>query len=344
MRDAAPGAQSSDVQAFMTSVATVVGCSFLVPQLARLIRFRDPSGVSTAAAAMGVVQTGSWIVYGLGTGAWAVVVTSSLATPQYVCVVLMSATSAAARWRAVVLISFAGTTVAAVTIASARWGPGAWTGLGLVVTIAVVWQYLPAVASAFGTDGTAGLSISTWLLIGTNGVVWTAYGVITHAGAITAYGLVLVIATAAVLAAIAQDRSAAGRGLHASASRPPDVTGCDKLDAASSGSGTSHPHTGGPRGNQPGARGTGELLDASDESPPTHAGVRSGRRYRHVVVVDDVGEHDHDRSRPEGLARLPTTATHLTRRQTRVGGPPSSHESRSIRWLRGSRSARRSAR
>ena len=190
----------------MTSVATIVGCSFLVPQIVRLVRFRDPSGVSTSAAALGVIQTASWVVYGLGTGAWAVVVPSSLALPQYVAVVLLTATTAAARWRAVALVSFAASIVFAVTVASAWWGPGPWTGLGVTVTAAVAWQYLPAVASAFGTDGTLGLSVSTWLLIGTNGLVWTAYGAITHAWAVSAYGLVLITATAAVLSAITRDR------------------------------------------------------------------------------------------------------------------------------------------
>ena len=193
----------------MTSVATVVGCSFLVPQLVRLVRFRDPSGVSASAAAMGVIQTGSWVVYGLGTGAWAVAVPSSLALPQYVGVVLLTATTAGARWRALALVSFAGSIVVAVTVASAWWGPGPWAGLGVIVPVAVVWQYLPAVAGAFGANGTFGLSASTWLLIGTNGLVWAAYGAITHAWAVAAYGLVLISATAAVLSAIARDRHAA---------------------------------------------------------------------------------------------------------------------------------------
>lgn len=198
----------------MTWVATVVGCSFLVPQLVRLVRFRDPSGVSTSAAAMGVIQTGSWVVYGLGTGAGAVAVPASLALPQYVGVVLLSATTARARWRALALVSFAGSIVVTVTVASAWWGPGPWAGLGVIVTVAVLWQYLPAVTGAFGADGTFGLSASTWVLIGTNGLVWAGYGAITNAWAVAAYGLVLVSATAAVLSAIARDRRAVktGRG------------------------------------------------------------------------------------------------------------------------------------
>ncbi len=198
----------------MTSVATVVGCSFLVPQLVRLVRFRDPSGVSTTAAAMGVVQTGSWVVYGIGTGAWAVVVPSSLALPQYVGVVLLTATTATARWRALALASFAGSIVTAVTMVSAWWGPGPWAGLGAIVTLAVVWQYLPAVASAFGADGTFGLSVSTWLLIGTNGLVWAAYGAVARTWAISAYGLVLIGATTAVLSAIVRDVREPRRAQH----------------------------------------------------------------------------------------------------------------------------------
>ncbi len=192
----------------MTSVALVVGCSFLLPQLVRLVRFHDPSGVSTSAAALGVVQTGGWIVYGLGVGAWAVVVPSGLALPQYICVVLMTATTRSARWRALALVAASGLTITAVTVGAARWGPGPWAGLGFVVTVAVVWQYLPAVVTAHGADGTFGLSIPTWLLTGMNGAVWAMYGATTQAWAVTAYGLVLISAATAVLVAIARDRRA----------------------------------------------------------------------------------------------------------------------------------------
>ena len=71
---------------FMTLVATTVGCLFLIPQLVRLVRYRDVSGVSPSAAALGVVQTLSWATYGIGTGAWAVVISSVIAAPQYAAV------------------------------------------------------------------------------------------------------------------------------------------------------------------------------------------------------------------------------------------------------------------
>lgn len=186
---------------FMTGFATVVGCCFLIPQLVHLVRVGDASGVSPHAAAIGVVQTTSWALYGIGTGAWAVVVPSAIAIPQYVAVVLL-ATSAAKRSSAIGQGVLAALAVLVAAGASALGGSGPWPGLGTALTMAVVWQYLPAVVEAYRPTGTRGLSCPTWFLIGGNGLSWAAYGVVTRATAVTCYGVVLVSAAAAVLSAI----------------------------------------------------------------------------------------------------------------------------------------------
>jgi uncharacterized protein with PQ loop repeat len=200
---APPGSgQPLTVIVFMTGLATTVGCLFLIPQIVRLVRRRDVSGVSPSAAALGVVQTLSWATYGIGTGAWAVVISSAVAAPQYAAVFLFTTRRRSGRRRATGQAALSLSGVAAASAFTTWSGKGPWPGLGAALTVAVIWQYVPAVLAAFGPNGAAGLSVTTWLLIGGNGSVWTVYGVIIGAAAVIAYGLVLDVAAAAVLFAI----------------------------------------------------------------------------------------------------------------------------------------------
>lgn len=199
----------------MTGIATCVGCLLLAPQLWRLVRHRSTAGVSAPAAALGVVQTGSWIVYGTATHAWAVVIPSALAAPQYAVLAFLVSRSDPVRGAASCGQALASAlVVAGAAGVSTMVGRGPWLGVGATLTVAVAWQYWPAVVAAFGPDGTRGISPTTWALIGFNGLVWTTYGMLAAATAVWAYGLVLVGAAAAVLVALTRDRAR-------NSSRPP---------------------------------------------------------------------------------------------------------------------------
>lgn len=197
-----PRAHALVMTTFVSWLATAVGCLFLVPQLARLIRLGCTAGVSPSAAAIGVIQTTGWACYGLGTGAWAVVIPSAIAAPQYAAVVWLSTSRRGHQMRSLAHGCLALVAVVVASGLSVLSGAGPWAGLGAGLTLIIVAQYVPAVAAAFGPDGTSGLSVMTWLLIGGNGTIWAGYGAITAAPAVTAYGVVLVLAAASILTAI----------------------------------------------------------------------------------------------------------------------------------------------
>ena len=188
----------------MTSVlavaATGLSLGFLLPQLARLRRTRDALGVSSTAAAVGLVTTVAWIFYGVGTATWAVIVPSAIGALQYG--VLLSFIRRSGRPTAPSLgrgLIWALTLVLAAAVSHAA-GRGPWVGLGAALATSVVVQYSPAVLEAFRSSATSGIARATWLLIGLNGFTWALYGVLVRDAPVTAHGVVLVVAAVAVAA------------------------------------------------------------------------------------------------------------------------------------------------
>ncbi len=181
-------------------LATLLSAAFLVPQLRQLRRTHDSGGVSCTAATVGLVSTLAWAVYGIGTTAHALVPPSLVGSIQYGSLLwLLRRSGRASVIGAVVGLGW-GLVLAAAGVTTAAAGEGPWVGVGTTLTVAVAVQYIPAVIDAHRSETVTGISFTTWVLVAASGLTWAAYGLVVGDLAVAAYGAVLVMAAAAVLA------------------------------------------------------------------------------------------------------------------------------------------------
>lgn len=190
--------------------ACIAGCTFLGPQLVRLVRTRDTAGISATMAALGALSCMAWTFYGFAVEAWPLVVTGGLEAAEYLafCVLLQRAHHP---FRRAVVMTAVGTAgmLLAMTLAEVI-GQDMWSGLGAALNVAVVAQYFPAVLEANRAPATTGIALGTWVIVGMNGTLWGLYGALIGDLALVEYGLALWAATAGVAIAVLRTRWPAG--------------------------------------------------------------------------------------------------------------------------------------
>jgi uncharacterized protein with PQ loop repeat len=193
------------VEGALALCASVMSGAFLVPQLLRLRRTLDGGGVSATAAAVGLVSTVGWAIYGVGTTTAALVPPSVIGAVQYASLLVLLHRAGTPTGPGVTLALVWCLGLAGSAAAAAATGHASWSGLGLALAVAVVVQYAPAVVDAWRSDSADGISEPTWLLVGLNGVIWIVYGTLVDDVAVAAYGAVLATAAGAVLTAVRRD-------------------------------------------------------------------------------------------------------------------------------------------
>lgn len=162
-----PGVTPADLSVI---AATVLAWISLAPQIVRLARTGDPTGVSTTWPAIGLVSNAGWTFYLLSRELWAAIPST------------------------VVMMVFYGLVLRALARTGTRldrsWGRGAtWAailgiaaavggmrGLGLVLAWSYVVQIAPAVRAVYAVGRPTGVSVATWLLIAGEAALWGFYG------------------------------------------------------------------------------------------------------------------------------------------------------------------------
>lgn len=151
-------------------VATVLAAASLLPQIAKLVRSSDASGVSATWPAIGLVINAAWSAYLIQAGLWP----ASIST--FFMVVFYGAILWALRRAGTSLrLSFvrgAAVSVAFVVIA-AVFG---WLALGTVLGLSQFLQVGPAILTAYRTRWPTGIAPATWWIAGTEGILWGYYG------------------------------------------------------------------------------------------------------------------------------------------------------------------------
>ncbi len=186
--------------------ACVAACSFLVPQLVRLVRTKDAAGVSATMAGIGALSCIAWMFYGLAVDVWPLALTGGLGACEYLgfCALLRRSRRPLGRATAVTAVG-AVLLIGSMALAEAA-GRGMWSGLAAALDAAVVAQYLPAVLAAHRSPSTSGIAAGTWAMVGLNGALWGMYGFLIGDVALIGYGLALGAATVGVATAFVQDR------------------------------------------------------------------------------------------------------------------------------------------
>ena len=175
------------------AVGTLVGLVRAVPQLVMLLRRREAFGVSVDTAGTSSIVSFGWVAYGLLTQQFAV----SFATGASG--VVFAAIAAAAlrfgrQWR-----EFRITPLWCVVLALSGLLAGE-KGLGVVLPISVLAANIPQLRVAYREQNLADLSLGTWVLSVTDGLVWGTYSLLRHDPAIMAYGLFQVLTSGSIVA------------------------------------------------------------------------------------------------------------------------------------------------
>jgi uncharacterized protein with PQ loop repeat len=152
-------------------IAAALAIPQFAPQFLRLLRTRDPSGVSWTGLSLTCVNNCAWVAYFMASG-------YTLAPLTAGAVALGAGATAA------LLSHLRRTSVLDVARVSV-WGI-AVVGLGLAgnaalfgtaLTIAATAQMCPSVWSAYRADRATGVSLGTWVLVVGELACWGAYGV-----------------------------------------------------------------------------------------------------------------------------------------------------------------------
>jgi uncharacterized protein with PQ loop repeat len=160
-----------NIASILGSVGTVIGLIRAVPQLARLLRAREAYGVSLDTAATSSIVSFGWAAYGIMTGQPYV----SFATGSSGLIFALITFFAMRFGRRVKEFKVAPVWFGILLLAGAFLGKN---GLGIVLPISVLAANIPQLWVAYKEGNLADLSLGTWMLSITDGLVWGTYSLI----------------------------------------------------------------------------------------------------------------------------------------------------------------------
>jgi uncharacterized protein with PQ loop repeat len=160
-----------DIRSILGTLGTAIGLVRAVPQLVRLLRAREAYGVSVDTAATSSIVSLGWATYGVLTNQPYV---SFASGPSGV--VFAITTFLALRFgRQVREFKIAPLWFCVLLLAGVIAGKN---GLGMVLPISLLVANIPQLWVAYKESNLADLSLGTWLLSVTDGLVWGVYSLI----------------------------------------------------------------------------------------------------------------------------------------------------------------------
>lgn len=166
---------------FLGSIATVLGLVRAVPQLVRLLRAREAYGVSLDSAATAAIVSFGWAAYGILTQQIYVSVASGSTGLIFAIIAFFALRfgrrihelKVAPLWLVVILLA----------------GVFGVRGLGIILPVSVLAANIPQLWVAYKEGNLADLSLGTWSLSITDGLIWFIYALIQQDVSILLYGL-----------------------------------------------------------------------------------------------------------------------------------------------------------
>ncbi len=170
---------SIPVMGFFLVVANVCGAGMIVPQVLRLHRTGDASGVSAGWTGVGIGLNAWWAVYAVAQQLWGLLPVSVVALLLYGAMaaqlVVIDRPRSVTGVNAAVVGLGLGLAATAVPPALALLA-GGWSSLGLALGLAYAVQFLPALAAVLSASSRSGVSIQTWRMALVEASVWLVYG------------------------------------------------------------------------------------------------------------------------------------------------------------------------
>jgi uncharacterized protein with PQ loop repeat len=181
---------TANVAVILATVSTVV---FLLPQIAKLKRTGDSSGVSTTWAALGFVSNVGWFTYMISQSRWYAVV-APLSTFIFYAVALRALAGTGRDLRNATVIAVGWSLV----LGGVAVG-GGWTTLGVVLGLTYAAMVTPSIWTAYRSRKPSGVSAGTWWIGSVEALLWGLYGLYHMDPGIITFGTVQLTASALML-------------------------------------------------------------------------------------------------------------------------------------------------
>ena len=171
-----------NLPSILGAIGTGVGLIRAVPQLAKLLRAREAFGVSADTAATSSIVSFGWATYGYVTDQPFV----TFATGSSGLIFALVTFFALRFGRPVRELRIAPIWLAVLVLAY-RFAGG--KGLGVALPISVLAANIPQIWTAHKEGDLADLSLGTWVLSITDGLVWGLYSLLQHDMSILVYAV-----------------------------------------------------------------------------------------------------------------------------------------------------------
>ena len=160
-----------DTPSILGLIGTLLDLIRAAPQLGRLIRARKSFGVSVDTSGTSCVVSLGWTVYGVLTNQPFVTLASGVMASFFFIITVV----ALRLGRSVSEFRIAPLWLIILLAAGLSFGTN---GLGAVLSVSVLASNIPQIRVAYNEKNLSTLSLETWLLSLTGGVVWGFYGIL----------------------------------------------------------------------------------------------------------------------------------------------------------------------
>ncbi len=160
-----------DTPSILGLIGTLLDLIRAAPQLGRLIRARKSFGVSVDTSGTSCVVSLGWTVYGVVTNQPFVTLASGVMASFFFIITVV----ALRLGRSVSEFRIAPLWLIILLAAGLSFGTN---GLGAVLSVSVLASNIPQIRVAYNEKNLSTLSLETWLLSLTGGVVWGFYGIL----------------------------------------------------------------------------------------------------------------------------------------------------------------------
>ncbi len=165
-----------------------------VPQVRKVLRTGDTSGVSWSWAALASVNNAAWFAYFFLSGYWTALVPVASASSLAGVLAVILARRGKASVRSGVAVAAWATTVLLALAA------GGLAGLGTLLTVAFLLQMAPSLWTGYRTTNPSGISRGTWLLVLGELSCWLTYGLYQGDQRLIVLGVSGILASSLMLA------------------------------------------------------------------------------------------------------------------------------------------------
>ena len=181
-----------DAAALLGGAGSVIGLVRALPQLLRLVRTRDAHGVSVDTAATSSFVSFGWATYGVLTDQLPVTLATGSSGIVFALITLLSLRLG----RSVRELRTAPVWLGVLVVVGVTMEAG---GLGVLLPLSVLVANLPQLVVAYRESDLTGLSLPTWVLSVSDGLVWALYALVASDTAILAFGVLQLVTSGAIV-------------------------------------------------------------------------------------------------------------------------------------------------